>query len=416
MPDAIRSTRLTSGATLLTERLSGVRSAALAWLLPVGVAADPADRVGRAALFAELLLRGDRTRNSRAQADAFDALGASRSASAGTFALALRTTCLGPNLADAAALLTESVRTPRFDPDSLEPARDLCLQTIESLLDDRQQRVMLTLRQRHLPEPINRPSEGSREGLAAITHDELRPAWDAAAVPDRSIIAAAGDVDHDALADHLNTLLDGWTGSTPEPPFDPASADRGYHHVQDQSDQIHIALAHDAPAETHPDAPLERLAAAVLDLGMASRLFTEVREKRGLVYAVHASYAADRDFGRTSFYAGTTPDRAQQTLDVILDQVRRLATPEGRVTPDEFERAVTGLKSRLVFSGESSGARARALAADQRKLGKPRSLADRAAEIDAVTLDRLNDYLARRELGAMTTVTLGPKDLAPAAP
>ena len=147
---------------------------------------------------------------------------------------------------------------------------------------------------------------------------------------------------------------------------------------------------------------------AVFSGGMSGRLFTEVREKRSLCYAVSASYAADRDFGRSIAYSGTTPERAQETLDVLRGELDRIATKAGAVTADELRRAKIGLKSRTVMAGESTAARAGALARDMWKLGRPRSLDDLTAAIEAIELDPLNAYLARRRLSDRTIVTIGP--------
>ena len=149
----------------------------------------------------------------------------------------------------------------------------------------------------------------------------------------------------------------------------------------------------------------------VLSGGMSGRLFTEVREKRGLCYSVSAGYRAERDFGAVTAYVGTTPERAQESLDVLTQELQRIHTPAGAITQEEFQRAVIGSKSRLIFSGESTGARAAALAADQHRVGRPRSLGELAEEIDRVTLDQVNNYLTRRSLGTPTIQTLGPAEL-----
>jgi predicted Zn-dependent peptidase len=156
---------------------------------------------------------------------------------------------------------------------------------------------------------------------------------------------------------------------------------------------------------------MEKIVVQVLSGGMAGRLFSEVREKRGLCYAVSAGYRGEREFGTVTAYVGTTPERADEALRVLRAELDRINSPEGRITQDEFERAVIGMKSSLIFSGESTSARAAALATDQRRLGHPRTLEDVARQIDDVTLDRVHAYLARRGLGRMTIQTLGPKAL-----
>jgi predicted Zn-dependent peptidase len=154
---------------------------------------------------------------------------------------------------------------------------------------------------------------------------------------------------------------------------------------------------------------LERLAVGVLSGGTSGRLFTEVRQKRALCYSVGASYRGGKEHGMVSLYAGTTPERAQETVDVCLAEIHRLR--EG-ATASELDRAANRLKAHLVMAGESTAARAAAIASDQFRIGRPRSLQEFAAAVDAVTLDALNDYLARRDFGEFTVASIGPVELA----
>lgn len=404
---------LTCGLTLIVEHIPSVRSAGLMWLLPAGSASDPEPLQGRSTMWEHLLLRGAGGLDSREQADAFDALGASKGTETYTFNLAVSSTMLGSRLPDALPLLADMVLRPRFDEASIEPVRDLCLQSIESLADDPQERVSILLKEKHAPAPLNRSGMGTVEGLEALDRDALVEGWRERARPEGAVLAVAGAATMDDLAPRLDRLLQGWSGRAPDLAAQ-RPAPRGAHHETDETNQVHIALAYDAPAEPSADAPLERVVNAVLSGGMSGRLFTEVREKRSLCYSVYSSYATERDFGRVVAYAGTTPERAQQTLDVMLGELRRIngsVNKGGGVEKSEFERAVTGLKSRIVMSGESTDARAAALAADWRRLGRPRSLADLSAEVDSVTRGAVNDYLERRSLGRMTLATIGPAAL-----
>ncbi len=400
---------LAMGGTLVVEKIPGVRSAGLCWLVPAGLATDPNDRLGRGAVLEEMLMRGAGGLDSRAQADAFDRLGAGRGAGAGTTHMRLSLTCLGSALGEALPLLGDMVLRPRLDADSLGPAKDLAIQAIESLADDPQERCVYAARERHYDPPFNRSGLGTPEGIGALTRDEIALSWADACAPSGWIVAAAGDVDADAIESALNKMGE---GDAPTPPeiFSVGAAPRGYAHEDDDSNQVQIVVVHDGPLETHADSVLERVVVSVLAGGMSGRLFTEVREKRGLCYAVSASYRADKVFAGVSAYVGTTPERAQESLDVLLAELDRVR--EG-VEPDEFQRAIVGMKSRLVFSGESTSARAGALCGDQRVRGAPRSLDERTAEIDAVTFERVNDYLARRDPGRLTIQTLGPSALTP---
>lgn len=401
---------LDCGMPLIVESMPNVRSAALSWLLPAGSATEPAHLEGLSAMWSELLLRGAGNLNSRQHADAVDRLGASRGASNGTFTMGISSSMLGDRLLEVLPLIVDLVRAPRMDEDAIEPSRDLCLQALASLKDDPQERAMLAARSRHYPSPLNRSGHGTEEGLNAMTRDDLLREWHARAKPAQSIFAAAGAIDPNALASALNRLLKGWTGTTVEPTTT-TTAPRGYAHEEDATNQVQIVLVHDAPADPHPDSILEKIAVQVLSGGMAGRLFSEVREKRGLCYSVSAGYRGEREFGTVTAYVGTTPERADESLKVLRAELERINSQEGKITQDEFDRAVVGMKSGLIFSGESTGARAAALAADQRRLGRPRTLEEIAKQIDAVTLDRLNAYLAKRTLGNVTIQTLGPKAL-----
>ncbi len=407
----ITTRRLASGLTLITEPMAGVRSASVSLLVPCGIMHEREDRLGACAMLEELLQRGAGELDSRGQADAFDRCGFSRGSDAGNAVMRFSGTGLGERLGDALALLMDMALRPRFAEDAIEPARELALQALESLKDDPQERAMIATRERHLPAPLNRSGLGTEAGLRAITRDELVEMWSRLARPTPAVIALAGAIgDVDNLAARVESLTRGWSGATVEPGIASVPA-RGYAHAEDASAQVQIVLAHDAPKESDADCLLEKLVVSVLSGGMAGRLFTEVREKRGLCYSVHAGYRADRDYGITSAYVGTTPERAQQSLDVLVEQLRKLETPEGAITPAEFARAKIGMKSSLVFSGESTAARAASLASDWRRIGRARSLEEMIGAIDAATLESVNAYLARRRMGRVTIQTLGPKPL-----
>ena len=401
---------LESGMPLVVETMPGVRSAALSWLLPAGSAFDPDHQQGMTAMFAELLLRGAGSLGSRDQADAFDRLGAARAAEPGSFTMRIGCTMLGERLPDVLPLVVDMAMRPRMDYDAIDPARDLALQALAAVNDDPHERAALLLRARHNPKPLDRSGLGTEAGLAAIEREDLVMAWRNSSKPSPSVMAVAGAVDPDAIEKQLNHLLTGWHGEHPEPALGPTPP-RGYGHQHDETNQVQILLAHDAPPEPHADSLLEKFVISVLSGGMAGRLFTEVREKRGLCYSVNAGYRGDKVHGAVSAYVGTTPERAQESLDVLWEQLLHLSTPAGAITPDEFARAKVGMKSGLVFSGESSSARAAALAHDYRRLGRGRSLEELATQVDAVTVDQLNAYLARRKMGTVTIQTLGPKPL-----
>lgn len=396
---------------LVVEENPGVASAALTWYLPAGSATDPEERQGVAAMLAELVFRGAGGLGSREQADALDKLGLSRGCEVGGFHLRLSATMLASKLMPALPLLVDIVRRPRIDADQIEPVRDLALQSLAGLKDQPQERAGILLTNLHNHPPLNRSGMGTEAGLTAITREDLTRQWALRVKPRGAILGISGNVKGAEIAARLDQLLSGgadaWEGAAPEVTWTASTTRGSYHHEEEPSSQVHIYLSHEAPREGDPDAKFERIVNSVLSGGSSSRLFTEVRERRALCYSVAASYGTDKHWGRVSAYVGTTPDKAQQSLDVLSAELARITTPAGAVTAQEFQRAVVGYKSRLVFSGESTGARAAALAADVHRLGRPRSLAELAAEVDTISLADVNAYLARRKPASTTIVTLG---------
>jgi len=411
--ETARLYRLECGMALLVERIESVRSAAISWLLPVGNAADPEGAAGdgEAVLLSELALRGAGGRDSRSLSDALDRLGVQRALTAGAVHLQLSATLLGSRVLDALPLLASIVRDPALPDEHVDAVRSLCLQQLDGLEDDPQQLVMLRLRERHLPPPFNRTGYGDRAALESMTAQQLRAAWVARCKPGGAILAIAGDVDGDRIASLLDRLLAGWSGVTPDPQ-ETARPLGGVDHEESDSSQTHIAVGFRAPPEGDPGATRFRIAARILGGDTSCRLFSEVREKRGLCYSVGASYSGGRDRGMLAIYSGSTPERAQDTGDCIACEMVRF---ESGVNADEFQRAVVGYKSRLIMSGESTAGRAASAAGDYYRLGRVRSLRELADEVDAISLADLNAYIADTFNSSWrqtrSAFTIGPKPL-----
>ncbi len=397
---------LSNGLRVAIEPNASVRSLAITLLTPAGFVREPDELEGLGALWCEMLLRGAGDLDSRQQADAFDRLGASRRVSQRSAFVAISSRTMGDRLEGVLSLIADMVRRPRFDADALEASRDLALQALASLADDPQERCALLAREHHYAPPLNRSGYGREETLRAIRREDVVSWWERLAVPGGSILAIAGDVDGRVAREQIERLLGEWEGAVEDIELDP-HGQRGMHHAHDATSQVQIDVLHDGPAARDPDRVLEHVVQSVLSGGMSSRLFTEVREKRGLCYSVSSGYTPTRDFGTVSAYVGTTPDRADESLRVLLGELERIADRRD-VTREEFERAVIGMKARTIFSGESTQARASTMARDVYCLDRPRTLREISEEIDGVTLDRVLDYLERRTIGEKTIQTLGP--------
>ena len=399
--------RYANGLTLVVEPMAGVASVGMTLLTPAGAATEPQARQGVAGMLSEMIFRGAGKLDSRAHSDALDRLGVHRSSDVYTQHMRLGATMMGERVAEALPLLIDCVTRPHLADDAFDPSRQLAIASIEALEDDPQHKVMIELKRHHLGEPIGRSTMGRIDHLEAMGVDEVRTFAEQRCVSGGSILALAGCVDFEMVRDQIGELIEDWSGAADEIASNEPPA-RSYHHMQAESAQQHIGVAYDTIGELDPQNMAQRVALAVLSGGMSGRLFTEVRENRGLCYSVYATYGAERGRGFVYGYAGTTPQRADETLQVMTGELRRIA--DG-VDADEFDRAIVGLKSRLVMQGESTGARAASLASDQFMRGKPRTLDDIAAAIDDVTLDKLNDFVAAHKPGDMTTLNIGPEPL-----
>ncbi len=370
---------------------------------------DHGNHVGASVMLGEMLVRGAGSLDSRSMSDAMDRCGMRRSTDVGVFHLSASATLLGSSLQEGLGLLSTMVLEPHLSEEAVDPVRSLCLQSLDSLRDEPQHEVMLRLRARHRHAPFNRNGYGERSAIASMECSHVQDAWRRGIVPDGSMLGVCGDVEISKLVDQLEERFGSWSGSASLPKEEPG-ARGGVEHVTRDTAQVHIAIAWDAPAASHSDAVLERLASRVFGGSSSGRLFTEVRQKQSLCYSVGGSYRVGPDRGEIVVYAGTTPERAQQTLDTCLAEYHRMSNG---ITKEEFNRARIGLESGLVFSGESTSARATALVSDQFLLGHPRSLDDVRAEIAAVTLDQVNAYLSRRIEMDPTMLTMGsaPLDL-----
>jgi predicted Zn-dependent peptidase len=396
---------LPNGLTLLGQRMDHVTSASMAVVLPAGASRDPEGAAGAAAVAREWLVRGAGDRDTRQLNEALDALGCQHSEQVRSEHLILTAAQLGRNLGDVLGLVADILRRPRLDDDGFEPARGLTLQELVSLEDEPIRKCFMLLRERFYPHPLGRCPLGREDTLKSLTPEQVREHVRRSVGPKGTILSVAGDVDWDAFCDLAERHFGDWSADAP-PPVETAPAPGGVTHIAKETAQAHIALAHRSATISRPHYYAARVAETVLSGGMSSRLFTEVREKRGLVYHVSSRYHSLRDHAGMFTYAGTTPENAQQTLEVTAGELRRLR--EG-VREDELARARTQLKSALVMQGESTGARASALASDWYHLGRLRSLQELSDAIDAVTPDDVSAYLQEYPAENFTVLVIAPE-------
>ena len=217
----------------------------------------------------------------------------------------------------------------------------------------------------------------------------------------------AGHFEWEQLKDLAGNLLGKWQPGPKSEIVEKAPA-RKYQHLPYDSNQTQIGIAYSSVPYRHRDYFQAWGAVGVLSGGMSARLFTQIRERRGLCYSVHATHHTLRDRGGVFCYAATSADRAQETLEVTLAELTRLA--EG-IEEHELDRLKARIKSALIMQQESSSARSSAIARDWYHLGRVRPLDEVEQLIDALTSRSINAYLAEHPPDDFTVVTLGPNEL-----
>lgn len=396
-----------NGLTLLCESMPAMQSAAMTLLVPAGSATDPVDRTGSATVLSDLILRGAGALDSRALTDYLDLLGLQRSSSVGVHHSRLGCAALAHKVIEGLPTYADIVRRPHLPEAGFEAARDLALQALEGIEDEPRQKLMIKLREWHLPSPYGRNTMGSKDHLEKLTIELCKADHARRYHAKDAILSIAGHIDFGEVKGAVAAAFGDWNGS-PELGYEVMPPPGNFHHEEAKSEQTHIGLAWPSVEETDPDYYTVRLAVECLSGGMSGRLFTEVREKRALCYSVWAGYSALKGRGSILGYAGTSNERAQATLDTFVAELHRLT--EG-VTPAELERAKTGLKAGTIMQGESTSARAGAIAHDFFIRGRIRTLEEIKDAIDGVTVEQVNAYLKTHTPGPFTIVIVGPKAL-----
>jgi len=384
VPQEVHSHVFENGLTLLAERMDHVRSAAFNFLVPAGCVHDPADQIGMASVLSEMIVRGAGDRDSRELSLALDNLGLDRDESVGQHHLRFWGSTLARNVLPGLEIYADILRHARLPDDELEPVQSLALQDLQALEDEPKARVMVELRRRHWPMPLGRDRRGTPESIQRITPKSLRAHFQRCFTPRSTILSVAGNIDWAALKDQVARSFGAWKGEAPSA-IAYETAIGGTAHLAKETAQTQIALAYPSVPFGHPDYYSAQAAVQVLSGGMAARLFTEVREKRGLCYSVWASYQTFKDRACILAYAGTTNERAQETLDVTL---RELGGLVDGVTDEEVQRVQAGLKSSVIMQEESTSARAGALASDWYYLGRVRPI----EEVQAINGEAFNVF------------------------
>jgi predicted Zn-dependent peptidase len=393
--------------TLLAERMDHVRSAALNFLIPAGCVYDSPGSLGIASVLADMITRGAGERDSRDLTLALDNLGLDRDESVGSMHTRFWAATVARNIPAALELYADILLRPHLPEDEIEAVQMLALQDLQNLEDEPRQKVLIELKARHYPTPLGQDRRGVAEDIEALTAQKIRAHYQRHFRPEGAILSVAGFLEWEPLRDQVGKLFGEWKGST-DSSVRTNGQPAGSAHLSKETTQTQIALAYPSVPIGHPQYYAALGAVNVLSGGMSARLFTEVREKRGLCYSVWASYQTFKDRASILAYAGTTNERAQETLDVMMAELKRL---EEGILDEEVERVQAGLKSSLIMQEESTSARAGTLASDWYYLGRVRSFDEIQAAVNGLTPAGIVAHLRQHPARDFTIVTLGPKEL-----
>jgi predicted Zn-dependent peptidase len=405
--DRIHSHVFPNGMVLVAEPMKSLESAAFTFLLPAGCAYERDGRWGLGTLTCEMSIRGCGPRNSRQFVDDLDNLGVERGEGVSNAHASYSGATMARNLAPTLEIFADLLRRPHLPAEQLEPAQLVILQELRAIEDEPPQKVMLELRRHHYPDPWGRSSHGEAAAIEAMTLSDVTDYYARHYRPNGTILGVAGNIEWERLKDDVARLFGDWQPGDDGEPLAGASLSHRQH-LPHESNQTQIGIAYDSPAYRDPDYFQAWGAVGVLSGGMSSRLFTEVREKRGLCYSVYATMHTLRDRGSVLCYAGTSAERAQETLDVTLAELVRLS--DG-IEASELGRLKARIKSSLIMQQESSSSRSGSIARDWYHLGRARTLDEVGALVDALTRESINAYLREHPPRNFTVVTLGPSPL-----
>ena len=410
----IARTEYGSGLRIVTEHVPGVRSATLGVWVAVGSRDEPGRIAGASHFLEHLLFKGTRKRTARDIAEAFDAVGGDLNAFTGREQTTFYARVLDHDLPMAVEhmcdMLLESVIRPR----DFDAERQVILEEI-NMNEDAPDQLIHDLFSETLwgGHPLGRSVLGSTETVTNVNRDQVRRFWKRHYAPNSFVVVAAGNVAHERLCELVESLIEtgprieGRRSAVREPQEPPEPSGRVVVKRR-PTEQAHICLG-TAGLRRGDD---RRFAFAVLNNaigeGMSSRLFQEVREKRGLAYSVYSYHSMYAETGLFSVYAGTTPARASEVLTVVRGELDDVA--EKGITSAELERAKGHLKGSLVLSQEDTSSRMNRIGKSEIAHGEILTVDQVIERVDAVTVDDAQAVAADVLARPRSLAVIGPFD------
>ncbi|MEI4197793.1 M16 family metallopeptidase [Roseovarius sp. E0-M6] len=407
----VRLTELPNGFRIASEKMPGLQSAAIGIWVLAGARHERSEQNGIAHFLEHMAFKGTKRRSALAIAEAIEDVGGYINAYTTREVTAYYARVLEKDVPLALDVVADILRNPVFDANEIEVERGVILQEIGQALDTPDDVIFDWLQEKAYPDhPLGRTILGAEERVRAFDRPDLERFVDEQYQPQQMILAAAGAVDHDALVKQAEATFSDMSrgeGSV----LMPARFEGGESRVVKPLEQAHFALAIEGPDYRDPRIHTAQIYANALGGSMSSRLFQEMRERRGLCYTIFAQAGAYSDTGMTTIYAGTAADQLAGLAEITVDELKRAADD---MRPDEIERARAQMKAGLLMGLESPSNRAERMARMLQIWGRVPDLEEVITRIDAVTLGDVRDFAAETAATAPAALALyGPVEDAP---
>ncbi|MFN3824592.1 MAG: M16 family metallopeptidase [Pseudorhodobacter sp.] len=377
-----RLTTLSNGFRIVTEDMPGLKSASLGIWVTAGGRHERAEQNGIAHFLEHMAFKGTATRSPLQIAEAIEDVGGYINAYTSREMTAYYARVLTEDVPLALDVIADIVLNPVFDPKEIEIERHVILQEIGQALDTPDDIIFDWLQEACYPDQaFGRTILGPAERVSCFSRDDLTRFVTEHYSPDHMILSAAGAVDHDAIVAQAEALF-GARKPAGVTLIEPAQFRGCERRVVKKLEQVHFALAFDAPGYRAPDVYAAQIYAMAMGGGMSSRLFQKVREERGLCYSIFAQSGAYEDTGQITIYAGTSAAEIGDLTQITLDELKRAA---GDMTDAEVARARAQLKAGMLMGLESPSSRAERLSRLLAIWGRVPEPDEAVAKIDAVT-------------------------------
>ncbi|HJT15629.1 MAG TPA: pitrilysin family protein [Dongiaceae bacterium] len=403
--DTVRVTTLANGFRVATDRMDSVETTSLGVWAGVGTRNEPAEHNGVAHLLEHMAFKGTRRRSARDIVVEIEDVGGFLNAYTGREQTAYFAKVLADDTPLVVDILADILQNSIFDADELTRERAVVLQEIGQAEDTPDDIIFDHFQETAFPDQaMGRPVLGRAEIVRELPRETVAGYMASRYRAGQMVLAASGQLDHDALVAMAEKLFSGLPSGA-VPATEGARYAGGDGRFARELEQVHLALGFHGVTYTDPDYYVAAVLSQLLGGGMSSRLFQEIREKRGLVYSIHSFTSSYADGGIFGIYAGTGEKEVAELLPVVCDELAKL--PDDLTEP-EVKRAAAQLRAATLMAREKPSARCEQLASQLLIYGRPIPPAEAVARIDAVTIDELKRLARRLTQSPPTLTALGP--------